>query len=87
MTQLPKSKLPYILREALETGGWKITTANSNHEVYERNPDRITIGAKLLHGTNPPSVVYQLQNLANMEQERGITVINSLCAMVAKKHQ
>jgi len=86
MTKSLKSKLPYILKEALEAGAWKIMSANSNHEVYERAPDRLTIGVKLLHGTNPPSVVYQLQNLANMEQERGITVINSLCSQLAKKN-
>jgi hypothetical protein len=76
---MSKTQLPYLIREALEAGEWKLNEIRPNTEKYTRGEDSILIGTRALRGTNPPSYVYELNGKQSM------TVINSLCAMLAKK--
>lgn len=76
---MTKTQLPYLIREALEAGEWKTEKIGPNTETYTRGEDTILIGNRALRGTNPPSYVYELNGKQSM------TVINSLCAMLAKR--
>tara|TARA_R110000782_G_scaffold71386_4_gene143178 strand:- start:370 stop:627 length:258 start_codon:yes stop_codon:yes gene_type:complete len=79
-----KTKLPYLLQEALETGGWKIDSVGANSETWTRPDQQVTLGHRLLNGTTPPSVVFQLTTLDG--PEHGLEVINSLCMKLAKRN-
>jgi hypothetical protein len=84
LSKLLKTKLPYLLQEALETGGWKIDSVGANSETWTRPDQQVTIGHRLLNGTTPPSVVFQLTNEDG--SEHGLEVINSLCMKLAKRN-
>jgi hypothetical protein len=79
-----KTKLPYLLQEALETGAWKIDTVGANSETWIRPDQQVTLGHRLLNGTTPPSVVFQLTTEDG--SEHGLEVINSLCMKLAKRN-
>ena len=83
MSKPLKTKLPYLLQEALKTGEWKIDSVGANSETWTRPEQQITIGHKLLNGTTPPSVVYQMTDQDG--SEHGLDVINSLCMKLAKR--
>ena len=84
MTKPLKTKLPYLLQEALETGDWKIDSVGANSETWIRPEQQVTIGHKLLNGTTPPSVVYQMTTEDGSEHD--MDVINSLCIKLAKRN-
>lgn len=81
---MPKSKLPYLIQEALETGGWELGSEASYAETYVRGSESLAIGTRALRGTNPPSYVYEYVDTETKHRKQSMTVINSLCAMIAK---
>lgn len=82
-----KSNLPYLLKEALDTGAWELTEQTTNTESFTRGSERIMIGTRALRGTTPPSYVYEYVDNDRRIRRQTMTVINSLCAMVAKSGQ
>lgn len=82
-----KSTLPYLIREALETGSWELTEQTSNTELFTRAGEQLRIGTKALRGTNPPSYVYEYVDADRGLRRQSMTVINSLCALIAKSGQ
>jgi hypothetical protein len=81
---VPKTKLPYLLQEALETGKWEFSTQDSNTETYTRGSEQVKIGTNALRSTNPPSYVYEYVDPENKYRKQSMTVINSLCVLLAK---
>jgi hypothetical protein len=79
-----KSQLPYLIREALETGKWEATDKTSTIETYVRGSETVKIGVKALRGTNPASYVYEVSDPEAPYYRTTMTVINSLCAMLAR---
>jgi len=84
MSKTPKSILPYLLQEALETGGWKLIDPNGNAETWKRNGEQVTIGKRLLQGTDPASVVYEVWDPEIGLRKTEMIVINLLCTRLAK---
>ena len=81
---LSKSELPYLLKEALETGEWKLIAKDTNTETFSRGSEQVRIGTNALRSTNPPSYVYEYVDPENKYRKQSMTVINSLCALLAK---
>jgi hypothetical protein len=79
-----KTQLPYLIREALETGKWEATDKTSTIETFVRGSETVKIGVKALRGTNPASYVYEISDPEIPYHRTTMTVINSLCAMLAK---
>lgn len=79
-----KTQLPYLLREALETGGWELIDQSSTIETFTRGSETVKIGLKALRGTYPASYVYEVSDPEIPYHKTTMTVINSLCAMLAK---
>lgn len=83
--QVSKSQLPYLIREALETGSWRQVELKQNHEIYERGSEIVTIGTTPLRGTEPPSMVYNWEDRETGTRISSRDVINSLSAKLAKR--
>jgi hypothetical protein len=79
-----KSQLPYLLKEALETGGWELTDQTSTIETFIRGSETVKIGVKALRSTNPASYVYEISDPETKTHRTTMTVINSLCSLLAK---
>ena len=79
-----KTQLPYLIREALETGKWEAVESTPTIETYVRGSETVKIAVKALRGTNPASYVYELSDPEINYHRTTMTVINSLCAMLAK---
>lgn len=84
MSKTPKTVLPILIQEALKAGGWRLIDPNGNAETWKRNGEQVTIGKKLLNGTNPPSVVYEVFDPENEFRRTDSIVINLLCTRLAK---
>lgn len=80
----PKSTLPYLLLEALENGSWGLVATDGNNEEWQRGTETIKIGKKLLKGTTPPSVVYEVSDPEINFRRTDSIVINLLCTRLAK---
>ena len=84
MSKTLKTTLPILIQEALQSGGWKLIDPNGNAETWKRNGEQVTIGKKLLNGTTPPSVVYEVFDPENEFRRTDSIVINLLCTRLAK---
>ncbi len=84
MSKTPKSTLPYLIQEALASGGWRLIDPNGNAETWKRNGEQVTIGKNLLRGTEPPSVVYEVWDPETGLRKTDSIVINLLCTRLAK---
>lgn len=84
MSKTPKSTLPILIQEALSAGSWRLIDPNGNAETWKRNGEQVTIGKRLLQGTNPPSVVYEVWDPENDFRRTDSIVINLLCTRLAK---
>lgn len=84
---MPKSKLPYLILEALDTGRWKYVESKDNREIYNRGEETLQISTRALRSTTPESYVYEIS-----DEELGIRrtdslVINLLCVRIAKSRK
>jgi hypothetical protein len=84
MSKTLKTTLPILIQEALSAGGWRLIDPNGNAETWKRDGEQVTIGKKLLNGTNPPSVVYEVWDPENDFRRTDSIVINLLCTRLAK---
>lgn len=84
MSKTLKSSLPYLIQEALASGGWKLIDPNGNAETWKRNGEQVTIGKRLLQGTDPASVVYEVWDPETGIRKTEMIVINLLCTRLAK---
>jgi hypothetical protein len=84
MSKTLKTTLPILIQEALKAGGWRLIDPNGNAETWKRNGEQVTIGKRLLQGTNPPSVVYEVWDPENDFRRTDSIVINLLCTRLAK---
>lgn len=81
---MPKSQLPYLILEALQTGKWQHKETSKTASTYARPGEQIMIGLTPLRGTDPVSYVYEIhdQDLGTRRTDK--LVINLLCVRLAK---
>ncbi len=84
MSKTLKTSLPYLIQEALASGGWKLIDPNGNAETWKRNGEQVTIGKRLLQGTDPASVVYEVWDPETGIRKTEMIVINLLCTRLSK---
>lgn len=81
---MPRSQLPYLIQEALETGGWAFDTDDTSTESYTRGSETVRIGTRPLRGTTPPSFVYEVSDPSAKYRKTDMIVMNLLCSKLAK---
>lgn len=81
---MPKSQLPYLIQEALETGGWAFANEATSTESYIRGSEIVRIGTRPLRGTTPPSYVYEVSDPSISYRKTDMIVMNLLCSKLAK---
>lgn len=84
---MPKSKLPYLILEALEAGNWEPTEVSSTTETFVRDGEQIKIGKIALRGTSPVSYVYEVKDFDEAFTRTDSLVINLLCTRLAKPYK
>ncbi len=84
MSKTLKTSLPYLIQEALASRGRKLIDPNGNAETWKRNGEQVTIGKRLLQGTDPASVVYEVWDPETGIRKTDMIVINLLCTRLAK---
>jgi hypothetical protein len=84
LSKTQKTSLNYLIQEALEAGGWKLINPDGNAETWRRNGEQVSIGKKLLRGTEPPSVIYEVWDPESGFRKTDSIVINLLCTRLAK---
>jgi hypothetical protein len=84
---MPKSKLPYLILEALESGNWEPSGSDSTTETFVRDGEQVMIGINKLRGTNPPSFVYEIKDFENEITKTHMAVMNLLCTRLAKPYK
>jgi len=84
---VPKSKLPYLILEALAAGEWNHVESKPNRETYKRGEETVTISTKALNSTDPASYVYEIHDDEEGIRRTQSLVINLLCVRLAKKNK
>lgn len=79
-----KSKLPYLIREALESGKWEPVEVGGQIETYTRGTEIVKIGTNALRGTSPASYVYEVHDPEEDFRTTHMLVMNLLCLRLAK---
>lgn len=87
MSKTQKTSLPYLITEALESGGWELIDTAGNSESWMRPGEWIKIGKNLLKGTDPASVVFEISEPEINFRKTDSIVINLLCIRLAKKNK
>lgn len=81
---MPKSKLPYLILEALDTGRWNYVESKDNREIYKRGEETLQISTRPLRSTTPESYVYEINDEELGFRRTDSLVINLLCVRIAK---
>ncbi len=81
---MAKSQLPYLILEALETGGWQHQGTDKVSSLYARPGEEVRIGLTALRGTDPVSYVYEIYDQDLNFRKTDKLVINLLCVRLAK---
>jgi hypothetical protein len=84
---MPKSQLPYLILEALESGNWEPSESDKNTETFIRDGEQVKIGVNKLRGTNPASFVYEIRDFDNEITKTHMLVMNLLCTRLAKPYK
>ena len=87
MSSTQKSSLDYLLKEALETGGWQLVETAGNNENWLREGEWVKIGKTPLRGTTPPSIVFEIFEPGINFRKTDMLVMNLLCVRLAKKRK
>lgn len=84
---MPKSQLPYLIQEAIDTGQWNYVESKDNRETYQRGDETIQISTKGLRSTDPASYVYEVADKELGFRRTDCLVINLLCVRVANSRK
>lgn len=84
MSNSKKSSLPYLLKEALETGQWQLIDSNTATEDWVRPGEVVKIGKNAIKSTDPHSYVFEVSEPGEGFRKTDLIVMNLLCRRLAK---